>query len=274
MKLHYVLSPFLVLVDCSRVATFLFQHHRRRLGCTRMRSTSKIVLEIEQKFAINDECSHVETRLTELGFSKTTEIKMVDWYFDTPDWSLTPRDCWLRYRETPRGSSWQLKKRGKKHEGGATVYEELKDEEAIEASITLLSSSISDVSVREEYDGHAVPKFPHPTPSPFVPFARIETNRQSWTFDGESEAYDGLSVDLDGTQYGYMVGEVEAVVNNDGDVSLAKTRIDALVKEITQDQDASNHVPVGKLEYYLIRNRPDHYKACVQGGSIQDKSLL
>jgi inorganic triphosphatase YgiF len=52
-----------------------------------MRSTSKIVLEIEQKFAINDGCSHVETRLAELGFSKTTEIKMVDWYFDTPDWS-------------------------------------------------------------------------------------------------------------------------------------------------------------------------------------------
>ena len=230
-----------------------------------MRSTSKRVLEVEQKFALDDDgSSRVETRLVELGFSKTNEIDMVDWYFDTPDWSLTPRDCWLRCRETPRGSSWQLK-RGKKHEGGATVYEELEDEEAIEASISLLPNSISHVMVPEEYEGHAVPKIPQPTPARLVPFARIETNRQSWTFDGDSsEAYDGLSIDLDGTQYGYMVGEVEAVVYNDSDVSLAKTRIDALVKEITRDQDASNHVPVGKLEHYLIRHRPDHYKACVR----------
>jgi thiamine-triphosphatase len=135
----------------------------------------------------------------------------------------------------------------------------------------LLLDSALDVTVLDKCDGEAEqPKFPHPTG--LVPFAKIETHRSSWMFDGDSEAYGGLTVDLDGTRYGYIVGEVEAVVYKVSDVPLAKDRIHSLVQQITEDQDTSTHIPVGKLEHYLIHNRPKHYKACVEGGSIQDKS--
>jgi len=235
-------------------------------------STSKPVeLEVEQKFAVDGNVSHVETRLMELGFRKRGEIDMVDWYFDTPDpnWTLTPKDCWLRCREIEKESTWQLK-RGRRHQGGATVYEEIEGEGAIEGCISMISDKSEGVEVPEEYEGQAIPKLPRPFAG-LVPFARIETHRSSWKFSGESESYDGLTVDLDGTQYGYMVGEVEAVEHDDSDIPLAQDRIGSLVQKILQDKNASSQTPVGKLEHYLIRHRPNHYKACVEGGSIQDK---
>lgn len=279
MQLPCSLLLLFVLMSSYRVASFVMKQQRKRLQSTRMMSTSENVafLEVEQKFALDKDGSRLQTRLSELNFHKKGEVDMVDWYFDTPDpnWLLTPKDCWLRCRETVSGSTWQLK-RGRRHDGGSTVYEELEDEEAIEASISMLPISMipesdMDVVILDEFEGKTVPRFPQSTS--LVPFARIETHRSSWAFAGDNDAYDNLTVDLDGTQYGYMVGEVEAVVYNENDIPLAKSRINALVREITEDQDASNHVPVGKLEHYMIRNRPEHYKACIEGGSITDKSL-
>lgn len=270
MKLLSSLLPLFSLMYGRRATAFVLKKPTRSFEWLRMMSTSKnIALEVEQKFALDENRSLVEARLKELGFRKTGEVDMEDWYFDTPDphWTLTPKDCWLRCRQTHESSTWQLK-RGRRHQDGATVYEELEDEEAIEASISMLPDNDVAVVVPEEYEGRTVPKFPRSNLLPLVPFALIATHRTSWKFGGESEAYDGLTVDLDGTQYGYMVGEVEAVVYNNDDVSLAKDRINSLIGEIVPEQNRSGPVPVGKLEHYLIRHRPDHYRACVEGGSI------
>lgn len=269
-----LLCPFFLLlmsIHCTTRAFVFRQPRSKSFECFRMMSTSKkTALEVEQKFALQNGGSHVEKRLKELGFSKKGEIDMVDWYFDTPepDWTLTTRDCWLRCREAGQSSTWQLK-RGRRHDGGATVYEELEDEEAVEATISLLSNTKLTDEVLSEYEGYPVPQLLRVTG--LVPFARIETHRSSWTFPGESESYNDLTVDLDGTQYGHMVGEVEAVVYSDSEVSSAKGRIKSLIQEIVPEEDTSSQVPVGKLEHYLIRHRPEHYKACVEGGSIQER---
>lgn len=279
-----LLRVFLLLMNSYSVASFVLKQPSRSLRFVlrqpsrslRLMSVSKpLELEVEQKFALLDgNVTRVEARLMEIGFRKRGEKDMVDWYFDTPDpnWILTPRDCWLRYREVDTGAAlWQLK-RGRRHEGdGATVYEELEGDEAIEASLSVLANTIESSMVLEEFEGRPVPKLPRPLG--LVPFARIETHRSSWTFSDESEAYDGLTVDLDGTQYGYMVGEVEAVVSDESNVPLVKERIINLIRQIFPEQDASSQVPVGKLEHFLIRQRPEHYKACIEGGSIQDNDL-
>jgi thiamine-triphosphatase len=272
MKLLSSLSPLFSLMYGCRTTAFVLKKPTRSYECLRIMSAPKnIALEVEQKFALDENGSLVEARLKELGFRKNGEVDMEDWYFDTPDphWTLTPRDCWLRCRQTHESSTWQLK-RGRRHQDGATIYEELEGEEAIEASISMLPDNDVAVVVPEEYEGRAVPKFPRSN-VPLIPFSLILTHRSSWGFSGESEAYKGLTVDLDGTQYGYMVGEVEAVVYNNEDVPPAKDRINSLIREIVPEQNRSGPVPVGKLEHYLIRHRPDHYRVCVEGGSIPER---
>ena len=261
---------FIVLMDSYRVKPCAFkQSGRNFLRLSMLSASQNAALEVEQKFALNDGGSNVQRRLTELGFTKKGEIDMVDWYFDTPEpnWVLTTQDCWLRCRQTDQGSKWELK-RGRRHQGGATVYEELEGEEAIEASISMLPKMDSTMVVPDEYEGYAVPKLPWS--AELLPFARIETHRSSWTFSGESELYSGLVVDLDGTQYGYMVGEVEAVVYNESDIPMAQERISSLVR-IISPKPGKCQESVGKLEHYLIRCRPEHYKACVESGSIQNR---
>jgi CYTH domain len=226
--------------------------------------SAHVALEVEQKFALENE-SNVEARLMELGFSKKREVDMVDWYFDLPEPVLTPKDNWLRFRETDKESSWQLK-RGRHHQGGGTVYEELDGEEAIEASLSMLKDIDPGTAIPVEYEGHAVPELPRRTG--LVPFARIETHRSNWTYTGESDSYKALSVDLDKTQYGYMVGEVEVVVNEDSEIPVARECISSLLQKLAPEQGVSLQVPVGKLEHFMIQYRPDHYKACVDGGSI------
>jgi thiamine-triphosphatase len=238
----------------------------------RIDSSHRNYLEVEQKFAL-DNGTNVEARLMELGFSKKGEIDMVDWYFDlpAPHWVLTPKDNWLRCRETEKTCSWQLK-RGRQHKDGATVYEELEGEEAIEASVSMLKhvDPVTTIPPDESYQGHVVPQLPRPTG--LVPFARIETHRCSWSYSGESDSLTGLVVDLDGTQYGYMVGEIEALVDNDSEIALARERIASLFQKLVPEQCTFLHIPIGKLEHFLIRNCPDHYKACVEGGSIPQQA--
>jgi adenylate cyclase class IV len=234
-------------------------------------SHNNVALEVEQKFALHNE-TDVESRLMKLGFSKRGEIDMVDWYFDLPKprWVLTPKDNWLRFRETDKTSSWQLK-RGRQHKDGATVYEELEGEEAIEASISMLDNvDLVTMIPRVEFHGHVVPQLPRPTG--LVPFARIETHRSSWSYPGKSDSFTGLVVDLDATQYGYMVGEIETVVHNDNDIALARERISSLIQKLSPQQNISLQIPVGKLEHFLIRYCPDHYEACVRGGSIPQQA--
>jgi hypothetical protein len=236
---------------------------------------SPCVLEVETKFAVLDG-DEIEEKLLNLGMIKENDKTMVDWYFDlpAPNWILTPQDCWLRFRETPKGSSWQLK-RGRNHEGGATVYEEFEGMDAIEIALSILpkyNDSIDLPITESDCDSYQVPKFPDP--SNLVPFARIETRRSSWEPKDKNSPYTGLIVDLDGTDFGYTVGEVETVVNSEEDVEAARQRVSQFVNFLAPDSAVTGDSPaIGKLEYYMVLNRQDQYEACVHSGSIVSKSV-
>jgi len=147
----------------------------------------------------------------------------------------------------------------------------------------------------EEFmDGYRIPKLPDKSIEcgiVLVPFARIKTTRSSWKMEVKTEDNGNdngdndnqnnnndstkqskqLTVDIDATDFGHMVGEVEQVVNREEDVSASKEHIKEIISQIIGGQ-GSDHTPVlGKLELYMIRNRKKHFDACVKGGSMKER---
>lgn len=93
---------------------------------------SDVEIEIEKKFAVNDQTSAI---LESYGFGVVQKEEFVDWYFDlpAPRWKFCLDDCWFRYREKKvqvmnnwgwRGA-WQVKRgrKGRRETDGVTTYE-------------------------------------------------------------------------------------------------------------------------------------------------------
>ena len=208
---------------------------------------------------------------------------------------------------SPKGS-WQIKIGKNVPNSETTVYEELEGIDALTKAKSILSS-ISTIQDGEAvcdganmFDGHETPKFSdsivdsdshtetlQSLASLLKPFSRIVTTRSSWVYDSdgndddgnEGENYHGMSVDLDETNTGYGIGEVESVVATASDIPVAKQRIQSLIDQITappttdnrehEEEEVSKRPPLGKLEHFLFNERPAHYKACIESGSMKRK---
>ena len=109
-----------------------------------------------------------------------------------------------------------------------------------------------------------------------VPFARIETFRTSWTATANSDdKFSGLKVDIDKADSGYMVGEVEALLSDGGssqaDVENEKEKIRQFVELIMLDSECNvKATTIGKLEFVLMKERPNLYHDCVKAGVINE----
>lgn len=237
--------------------------------------------EVEQKFALTS-VENIETRLRDLGFvpsTSTPEIEMVDWYWDdaTDQWQLTTQDNWLRFRHvTDKPGEWQLKLRrripSETKEEPSVVYEEIVGTEAITAAVSKLSleenngiNVKNDTLYKDFLHEHAndLPKEMTQndgTPQ-MTPFAKIVTRRSTWIpSKDEQQTFQDIKVDLDATNFDYAVGEVEVVVHDETEIADAQQRVNQFVVQLTQEPEMAKP-PVGKLEYYLMQNRPDHYQA-------------
>lgn len=168
------------------------------------------------------------------------------------------------------------------------------------------SAAVDDIFLKDFIDD--VPKFPTTLSlngstssaaasslSLLIPFCRLVTTRSSWIYadpnngennnknnnDDEATSFVGLQVDLDTTNTGHAVGEVETMASSEdiNDILLAKekvqTLIDIIKRETSQqdkgddddDDDTNNTGRVeGKLGHYLMTYRPDHYNACIASG--------
>lgn len=252
-------------------------------------------LEIEKKFCIPNEqaAMRLEQTLSSLGFTICHKEEFVDWYFDlpAPNWYFSLNDCWIRYREKKvkvvnnRGwkGSWQVKRGNKEEKArrnhGMTVYDEFHGEEAkrlIRDMVLQQGGSIEEVgfassTINSNYDGHDVPYLAGA--ESLVPFARINTIRTCFEAATDIE-YSNLKVDIDKTNFGHMVGEVEAVVEDcsrdEEHMEELKEKISRLVDLISSKSELGSPVDaIGKLEYLLINNRRDLYDACIKAGSLE-----
>lgn len=246
-------------------------------------------IEVEQKFS-TEHLDAVQQRLGDIGFIPGKEFRFMDWYFDNTDFTLCTQDCWLRFRhlsDSPDMGSWQLKK-GRRISNyissgySSTIYEEMEGSDAIDVVEALLEAEVA--KTKDIYldnndgnaimDGYAIPQIPRLSGYAIKPFARIETIRSSWkaiATDTESidQIYDCITVDIDGTDYGYTVGEVETIVTTDEEVNDAKEKVQRVIVEITGEESSGSSSAIGKLETYLIKNRPDVYEACIRSGSMK-----
>ena len=118
-------------------------------------------------------------------------------------------------------------------------------------------------------DGYVIPHLPGNEHYGLIPFARIKTTRSSWSKKVNSDnSSNRLNVDIDCTDFGYMVGEVEIVVEREKDIIPAKETVAKTIELISGDDEPTKIL--GKLEFYLIQNRKSHFDACVRGRSMRE----
>jgi len=93
-------------------------------------------------------------------------------------------------------------------------------------------------------------------------FARIESVRRKFIL-GE------FTIDLDMTNFGYGIGEVEIMVESPDQIQAAKTKIENFCKEMGFTIGVR-----GKVLEYLYRNSPGHFQALLDSGLVGRKLRL
>ncbi|XP_040332646.1 thiamine-triphosphatase isoform X2 [Herpailurus yagouaroundi] len=214
------------------------------------------LIEVERKFIPGP---GTEKRLQELGGTLEHQVTFWDRYYDTPELSLMRADYWLRQRE---GSGWELKCPGTAGVSGPhQEYVELTVEPAIVAQLCeVLGTEVLGAGGVVAVLG----------PLGLQEVASFVTKRSAWklVLSGTDEEEPPLRVDLDTADFGYTVGEVEALVHEEAEVPVALEKIHSLSSMLG--------VPVqetapAKLMVYLQRFQPQDYQRLLQVHRLREK---
>ena len=175
-----------------------------------------------------------------MGAEFINEKKFIDTYWDTPNYTLTTTDFWLR----SRGGRFELKV--PMLGGGKRVvdqYEELDSDNQISQKLKLPEGVLEEELKKANYK----------------PFATITTIRKKYKKDG-------FIIDIDELDFGYNIVEVELMVND-------KNEIDNAIEKILSFANSHN-LEVGqvrgKIVEYLRRNNSKHYKALIDAGIVKE----
>uniref|UniRef100_A0A6I8N172 Thiamine-triphosphatase n=1 Tax=Ornithorhynchus anatinus TaxID=9258 RepID=A0A6I8N172_ORNAN len=210
-------------------------------------------IEVECKFVPGP---GTEERLRALGGTLEHRTSFSDSYYDTAELTLMRADHWLRRRE---GSGWELKCPGPGVVPGPhTRYDELSAEPAIAARLgEVLGAGPRGADRVEVLLG----------PLGLQEVATFATQRSSWRLrPAGEEAVGPLTVDLDRADFGYAVGEVEALVGEEAEVPGALERIHNLRRLLGVPELER---PPAKLLVYLQRFRPRDYRRLLAAATGQ-----
>lgn len=214
------------------------------------------LIEVERKFVPGPE---TEELLQELGGTLEHQVTFRDSYYDTPELSLMRADHWLRRREN---SGWELKCPGTAGVSEPHAeYRELTAEPAIVAQLYQVLGA-------EALGAEGVTAVLGPLGLQEV--ASFVTDRSAWKLvlsraDKEEPL---LTVDLDTTDFGYAVGEIEAVVHKEAEVPVALEKINKLSSMLGV---LAQETPPAKLIVYLQRFRPQDYQRLLEVYSSREK---
>ncbi|XP_024609011.1 thiamine-triphosphatase isoform X1 [Neophocaena asiaeorientalis asiaeorientalis] len=214
------------------------------------------LIEVERKFVPGP---GTEERLQELGGTLERRVTFRDSYYDTPELSLMRADYWLRQRE---GSGWELKCPGAASVPGPhTKYMELTAEPAVVAQLCeVLRAEVPGAGGVAAVLG----------PLGLQEVASFVTNRSAWKLvpRGADEEERPLRVDLDTADFGYAVGEVEALVQEEAEVPAALEKIHSLSSMLGV---LAQETAPAKLIVYLQRFRPQDYQRLLEVYSSKEK---
>ncbi|XP_062944627.1 thiamine-triphosphatase isoform X2 [Cynocephalus volans] len=215
------------------------------------------LIEVERKFVPGP---GTEERLQELGGTLEHRVTFRDTYYDTCGLSLMQADHWLRQRE---GRGWELKCPGAAGVSGLhTEYMEVTAEPAIVAQLceVLGAEGLGTGGVADVLG-----------PLGLEEVASFVTKRSAWklVLSGADEESSPLRVDLDMADFGYAVGEVEALVHEEAEVPTALEKIHKLSSML--GVPAQETAPA-KLIVYLQRFRPQDYQHLLEVNSSRERS--
>lgn len=198
-------------------------------------------IEVEKKFLLTpaDEANLIRWA------DFVNERTITDVYYDTDDYCLTSRDWWLRARDGRFELKLPATAPGAKLEHDQ--YTELEDETEIKKALDLTT---------EENLAAVL------SASGYRPFGMFQTTRRKYKKRG-------FTIDLDQVDFpghAYRLGEIELMVEARSEIADALDRIIGFARS-----HSLRIAPVrGKVNEYLKRFRPEHYRALVQAGVVRD----
>lgn len=200
------------------------------------------MFEVEKKFKLDT--VDVDALLKDADFLR--EVRMYDTYFDTKDCQLGKQDTWLR----DRNGSFELKvnivgeRAGKRQ---VDQYQEYDKENEIRSMLGLAAGD--DLAADLKTAG-------------FAPIATFLSIRKKYKLEP-------FTIDIDETDFGMRLGEIEVLVENKNAVPDALKQIEAFAK-----QNNISLAPVrGKLFEHLRIHRPEYYQVMVDHGIVFDLSV-
>lgn len=166
-------------------------------------------VEVERKFNVT---ADTKIKLVEIGAELHKEKVFLDKYYDNPDYSLTLKDCWLRQRN----ESWELKVVNGQFTKLASQYQEITE-----------TNEIADFLVnhfhRLDLKGLAVDLVIKKLD--LQPFVEYTTTRQTYFLPE-------CIIDLDLTDFGYQVGEIEVMATDKSQIPRALETITSVAGKL------------------------------------------
>ncbi len=193
------------------------------------------MIEVEKKFLLSDE--ERERLLWEAEFE--SEKTFTDTYYDTSDYALSTKDIWLRFRDGK--CELKVPRDMKSYDTNAIdQYDELLTEQEIRQYLHLPSHKTFKEDL--EYSGYR-------------PIGTIATNRKAYRKEG-------FVIDIDYTDTGYSVGEIEILVEDKDGIEEATRKI---IEFAARHQLVMKPVR-GKLAEHIRIHNPEHFHILINAG--------
>jgi len=195
------------------------------------------MIEVEIKFPLingNEQRLVADARLISKSVVK-------DIYYDDAKHSLTLADYWLRKRNGKFELKLPANPSAQNAEYVARRYTELTDEKDILKAL--------------ELDGDDITKA---IANNYQPIAELATTRHSYK-NGQ------FRIDIDRTNFGYSIGEIEMLVKGPTHTKTAERELE---NYLHQHNIAYSHGHIGKVAHYIQRHNPTHFHQLVEAGVV------
>lgn len=169
-------------------------------------------IEVERKFQVTD---FDENKLFQANGKLISEISFEDVYYDNNSYGLILNDCWLR----KRNQKWEFKiplNREPNMLYMSTQFRELEDEKDIRLALHEIIKPETKFCDNQEI----IEEFK------LQPFATFTTTRKSYKLPFN------CTVVIDFTSFGYSVGEIETMIEDNSEIENAIEKINAIADQL------------------------------------------